>query len=251
MAQELTSSESSAVGSDMLPPMTLQRSRVGIWLLRRIACCVGTMFLTFIAVILIVEWYKPQMMWPGRDSWIWWWITPDRRFRWGRVSAVGISLGLLIPDRRLPNWLTRPLLGLVLGMFVGVFAAKVLDSIMAEIAVSRAYAPFAGVELPVHLDRPLLYEKFYPSAYRLVFSQVLVQGGVLGLIVGMAWSLRSRLRVIAWTLIVLVTMALTWSWQRSLSEHFDSYVVQQQKWIRQWHNLRRVGPEINPATGKK
>lgn len=242
MSQEPLSPETVAQSSEHLPESAI-RSHFGVWILRRIVCCVGTMFLTFIAVMLIVDWYNPRMVWPGRDSWIWLVLNLDlTRLRVGRIAAVGFAVGFLIPDHQLPNWLTRPLLGMVLGMFIAVFVAGVLDSILAERAISKAYAPFAKMKLAAEIDRPLSYQKLYPSAYRIVFSRMLAEGAVLGLLAGTAFCLRAEMRSIVLVLITLVTAVLLVDLYQRMSPVFDRYVPHRQESIQRWLNRHSDQP---------
>lgn len=250
VAQDLTSPVK-AVDAALTPHDTQRRFRLMRWVARRCLCCLATMFWTFIAAGLLSDWYNSPKVWPGKDSVIWWVIYPDSTLRVRRVAAISLALGLLIPDCRLPPWLTRTVIGMLAGMLAGVFGTLILDSTMALRAVTQAYAPFADVRLPDHLDRPLPYQKFYPSAYRIVFSRVLVQGAILGLLVGAAWSLRQRTRVSLLALITLTAIVLVWDLQRNLSITFDGYVIRQQHWIREWQNSRRVDPKALPIEPRK
>ncbi len=162
-----------------------------------------------------------------------WLVNPDLTIRWRRVWAFGMLLGFCVPNVRLPEQLKRVLLAGLIGMPIALFGLWFMDAVLAAGAVDRTYAPFTNVKLDVAYDRPLAYQKFYPSVYRALFDRTLFAGCGCGLIAGAAWASvgikRGVLTAIAALAVIGVTVE-TWS---QASREFDSYVESQQKWIRE------------------
>ena len=204
------------------------------WLLGRLVAAAVTGFLVAFVTALVIDdgslssLLKKRVLVQGG-----WLLNFDLTIRWGRVWAIGMLLGLCLPNVRLPEWLKRVLLAGLIGMPIALFGLWFMDAVLAAGAVDRTYAPFTNVKLDVAHDRPLSYQKFYPSVYRAFFDRTLFAGCGCGLIVGAAWASvgikRGVLAAIAAIAVIGVTVEM-WS---QASREFDSYVESQQKWIRE------------------
>lgn len=153
-------------------------------------------------------------------------------FQWRHVWMVGSAIGFLLPNCRLPPWLTHVALGGLLGIPIGWFCVSLIDSFLTSIAVNRAYAPFAEVRFPencVDCHPPLSYQKFYPSVYRHLFWRGVFGGLGVGVLLSIAWHTTATRRRLFVVIAALLGVGVLWESWNVATHELNDYVTRTQR----------------------
>ena len=210
--------------------------RIWLWLAKQLVSAFAAAFLVYHALCFlldeetIIALMRRRYLTPGG-----WLVHDDFSLRRGAVFMVALAFGICLPGvrvarwvahiliavacLRLPRWLSCILLGGMVGALIALIGMGIVDAILTGNAVSNAIEQHPELGAPAN---QWLFVKADPSAYRVLFTQILAAGFCCGFLAGgaRASSKKRRLALLATSLILTVTLSAH-LWTR-ISDEIDS-----------------------------